>query len=580
MTLKEKIKEIKKSSTLNCLPIYPDIGKAKDLDELWEKAIKHNLPDKNIVIQWHKVLKDYIEKESNITLSIRRFGSHSKKEDSSVLRRGFLNKVIVNGNESFNTFFVDNGFTAYFYSLAKDGYAPVDWREFKDLIDNFEFPCGYFQTNKEKELAAYHKGKDPGISIKGYKIAHIFSAGENYSENAGYLKIADFCNTVFPRGDRSEWEANILTNGKHHRPIYLDDESEAKKIKDFAIAHFIRTVHPINYFLVPNKTNTKDESSGLIKTNIYWHDYDDGGKEKNEIGEYSKLIEYVATKIKDIYKDTNVYQEFLDMIFPTGNCIYPKGKNVQIDAQYSIGIWKEKIGNISAETKQNTKINSIVNSTISNTPSSVTNNFADFEKFAGLDGISSPSGYSTNIRKIMKELGITSLDKLNNDINGAIDYCTKKMNNVVTKKEKKGYSDCRSALKKYKKYLESTELYIECRKSWSSFRPLDRHCTGYCIKNDIITVYYGLGFSSDKPVSKKISPNDMGELIAILDKAITNNVLKKSNTTINTVHGALSTYEYSYKGQSAWNCGSLFDNSTIGETLSKRYNDLINKLTT
>jgi hypothetical protein len=234
--------------------------------------------------------------------------------------------------------------------MVKDGYAPKDCKELKTLIDNFEFPCGFIQTDAEKKLAAYKRGVNPEISTKGYKIAHIFSAGEKYDTCAGYSKIADFCKTYFPRGEREEWQDNTLPSGKYYRPIDLDESSDIGKIKKFAIAHFLRTVHPINYFLVPNKINTRDKSSGIIKTNIYWYDHDNGGQENNEIGEYPKLVEYVAAKVKDIYKDVfgdsgkSIYQEFLDLIYPTGNCVDPKETNVTIDAEYAIGIWQKKAG--------------------------------------------------------------------------------------------------------------------------------------------------------------------------------------------------------------------------------------------
>ena len=357
MTLQEKLRDIKRTSTLTKLNEYPATETAKDLNELWEKVIEPNLPDKNAVAQWHEILLDYIEQD-NISFSIRRFGSRSKKENSMVLRRGFLNKVFWNGQEQFNTFYVDNSFPAYFYSMVKDGYAPKDCKELKTLIDNFEFPCGFIQTDAEKKLAAYKRGVNPEISTKGYKIAHIFSAGEKYDTCAGYSKIADFCKTYFPRGEREEWQDNTLPSGKYYRPIELDESSDIGKIKKFAIAHFLRTVHPINYFLVPNKINTRDKSSGIIKTNIYWYDYDNGGQENNEIGEYPKLVEYVAAKVKDIYKDVfgvsgkSIYQEFLDLIYPTGNCVDPKETNVTIDAEYAIGIWQKKVGTVPASTSK------------------------------------------------------------------------------------------------------------------------------------------------------------------------------------------------------------------------------------
>ena len=360
MTLKEKLNAIDKTSTVKSLNKYPDVETAKDLDELWKKVIEPNLPDKDAVKQWHKILMDYISQD-DATFSIRRFGSRSKKETSMVLRRGFLNKVYVNGTESFNTFYVDNGFPAYFYSMAKDGYAPEDWKEFKSLIDNFSFPCGYIQTRVEKQLAAYKCGTNPGVSYNGYKIAHIFSAGEKYSIAAGYAKVGDFCKAVFPRGDRDEWKHDRLSMGQPCRPIRINDVTEADRIRKFVVAHFLRTVHPINYFLVPNKTNTRDEASGIIKTNIYWHDYDNSGKEENEIGEYPKLVEYVAAKIKDIYKNVkgdsgkSIYDEFLNLIYPTGNCINPTGVNVTIDAEYAIGIWQKKIGSVSVPLTASSK---------------------------------------------------------------------------------------------------------------------------------------------------------------------------------------------------------------------------------
>ena len=60
MTLKEKLNAIDKTSTVKSLNKYPDVETAKDLDELWKKVIEPNLPDKDAVKQWHKILMDYI----------------------------------------------------------------------------------------------------------------------------------------------------------------------------------------------------------------------------------------------------------------------------------------------------------------------------------------------------------------------------------------------------------------------------------------------------------------------------------------------------------------------------------------
>jgi hypothetical protein len=270
------------------------------------------------------------------------------------LRRGFLNKVFIKSEESFETFFVDNFFTSFFFSMAKDGFAPKDLDEFKQSMTTRMFPCGCIQTTDERALAAYFRGTNPEISGKGYKIAHIFSAGENYDTTAGYRSIGDFCDKEFPRGSRSEWSQKNI-HGHQYRRIVFNDTSKAEQVRKFAVAHFLRTVHPINYFLVPNKPGRYDEATNILKTNIYWNE---NGTERDEIGEYPKLVEYVAAKIKDIYKDVignsgkSIYQEFLDLIYPTGNCIDPKEVNVNIDAEYAIGLWQKKVGAVPASASK------------------------------------------------------------------------------------------------------------------------------------------------------------------------------------------------------------------------------------
>jgi hypothetical protein len=148
MTLKEKLKNIKNTSTVSPLNEYPDIKTAKDLDTLWINVIEPNLPSKSTIEKWHNILMEYI-KQSDAVFCLRAYASPSG--NSPILRRGFLNKVFIAGNEAFETFYVDNGFTAYFYSMAKDGYVPKDCNEFKSLIKSREFPCSFIQTNSEKQ---------------------------------------------------------------------------------------------------------------------------------------------------------------------------------------------------------------------------------------------------------------------------------------------------------------------------------------------------------------------------------------------------------------------------------------------
>ena len=325
MTLKEKLDAIAKTSTVKSLNKYPNVETAKDFDELWEKVIEPNLPDKNIVIEWHNLLTKYVQQE-NAVFTLRCYPK----------RRGFLNKVFVHSKESFGTFYTDNSIPFYVYSMAKDGFVP-DIKEFNDaMINNRTFPCSYFPSK-----GAYPQGKNHGINTKGYKLAHIFSAGEIYDKKAKYTSITDFCKAEFPDADIAKWNS-LLPDGKHYRRIDIDDDVKALTVKSFAVAHFLRSVHPINYFLVPLTNAKEDEKFHIKRTNIYWYDYGNTGKEETEIGEYSKLIEYVATKIKARFG--KVYDEFLDLIYPTVDSLNPNGDNYRIDAEYAIDIWKKKIG--------------------------------------------------------------------------------------------------------------------------------------------------------------------------------------------------------------------------------------------
>ena len=260
MTLIEKLDNIAKTSTVKSLKKYPDVETAKDFDELWKKVIEPNLPEKDVVIEWHNLLMKYI-KQSNAVFSLRAYGSGDA-------RRGFLNKVYINDEESFETFYTDNSVPFYFYSMAKDGFVP-SLTEFNDaMIKNRTFPYGYFPSSSGKKFAAYPVGKNPDINTKGYKLAHIFSAGENYSDAARYKEISKFCNVEFPRGVMADWSHRTLSNGKHYRRIDIDDNQKPETVRAFAVAHFLRSVHPLNYFLVPLRTGKADAVYEIKKTNI------------------------------------------------------------------------------------------------------------------------------------------------------------------------------------------------------------------------------------------------------------------------------------------------------------------------
>lgn len=317
MTLQDKIIDIQKTSKLTEIPL----GTAYDFDEFWNNFIEPRLPKKSVVLAWHKLLMEYINEEDAVFF-IRAFAGPPRK--SHLLRRGFYNTT----NYGFSAFYGDNGCTAYFYSMAFDGYVPT-LKEFEDVMKGRVFPCSYIQTKSERAYAAYHYGKDPGIATKGYKIAHVFSSGENFDKaSCGYNTIGDFCNKEFPRGESEDWSSTRTdVYGKYHyREIKIKSMADADRIRKFLVAHFLRTVHPINYFLVPKKAN------------IYWYD---SGILRDEIGENKDLILYVANKLKAIYG--TAYDEFVSLIFPSDVSLI-SAKNKIINAEYGPELWRTKKG--------------------------------------------------------------------------------------------------------------------------------------------------------------------------------------------------------------------------------------------
>lgn len=219
--------------------------------------------------------------------------------------------------------------------------------------------------------------------------------------------------------------------------------------------------------------------------------------------------------------------------------------------------------------------------------------FADFEKKMEQAGLKSGKTYSSLIRKIMAELGIASIQELNQRLDEAIEYCENMRKERKEDKGRKKYRDAISALRKYKELLNKefpsedllnngkgnwSELYIRYERGWQSFVPVGEHVTRYCIQDNEITISSDISFMPGPTVVKKINVEDMGELLSILNEAYDYNLFAKSNTSINTVHGKTLTYEYTYRGKSGIDCGRLFEGNSRADVLQTRYNKLIEKL--
>lgn len=290
MTLEEKLKSIDKPAVL---PL--GTGNPTSVEELWRTFIEPRLPKKEIVLQWHRVLMEYI-RQSNAVFPVRGYASPErgyatkglKKYDT--LRRGFLTQT----SDSYRFFYTDNFHVAYYLKLAVDGYVP----SVQELLSAYKrrvFPARFgTDTSEERELMAMPRGgKNPGFTLAGYMIAHVFDVGKEYYENGKRLSLKrDILDIYYPRGEREDWEVVCDCTGDY----YLRELDVKPIAKKYMIAAFLRFVHPFNYFLMPKRTVCSIDISGQ-----------------------ESLLQYVKSKFRELYGPA--YEEFLTLIMPESSCV-------------------------------------------------------------------------------------------------------------------------------------------------------------------------------------------------------------------------------------------------------------------
>lgn len=276
MNLIEKLDTISKPKIKNL-----EKGSATSIEQVWTNLIAKYLPEKESVFEWHEILKEYIDTGSP-TFAIRGYNSYPK-ERYGELRRGFLTKT-----EEFSYFYTDNFFAAYFYKMAIDGFIPT----LTELIEVFKqrlFPSRFGRnTFEEQELLAIKQGKDPGINNAGFKIAHILPVGKEYFYNNQVLGSKEILSKYFPKGERYDWKLKEDLYGAY----YVREIEAGEEARRFAVAHFLRFVHPFNYFLCPKKNCEKNDKC-------------------LELAEYQPLLNYAHDYMLKTYGEA--YIEFLDL---------------------------------------------------------------------------------------------------------------------------------------------------------------------------------------------------------------------------------------------------------------------------
>lgn len=300
MTLLEKL------NTINVPRVVPlQEGKAQTAEEFWDSFIIHNLPAKDVVLKWHRVLMEYV-KRPDAMFAIRGYNTAAKDNYDS-LRRGFLTKT----NAGYSFFYTDNFHAAYYLKMALDGYVPtVD--EMIDAYNSRKFPARFGRdTSNERSMMAMPKGIDPGIQTAGYKLAHILNVGKDYFVQGQSISLSRIVQKYFDGGERTDWKWCADRTGSY----FLRDYEVHPSARSFLVAEFLRFVHPFNYFLTPKKACALSSVS-------------------SDIAEYPPLVDFVQAKYAIMYGEA--YKEFLSLVMPQEFTQAPVCGNIIVGLKYGL----------------------------------------------------------------------------------------------------------------------------------------------------------------------------------------------------------------------------------------------------
>lgn len=251
----------------------PDLtaGSTDTVGSFFEACVSRTLPRADVIEGWNNLLNWYVN-EPDAVFFVRRNASGRDAQGNWNIRRGFLTKH----PDGFQYVFVDNSFSMFFYSMAINNIVP-EKDDFKQFILSRQMRCGSFAISMERQHRAYKTGSAPVINSKGWKLSHIFSANADYD-----FDYADDIERICPLGSYDQFVVQQGSDYPYRRMDYNLSAEDKAKVK----AHFLRVVHPINYFLSPQR-------QGVNKSHLF--------EEGSDIGEYSPLLTYCRKYLQETY---------------------------------------------------------------------------------------------------------------------------------------------------------------------------------------------------------------------------------------------------------------------------------------
>ena len=311
-------------------------GKANTPEQLYNNCISvpypsDTHPDAAKVTQaikdWHKLLVWYANQDGAVFLSRLYESQRTNGVDDN--RR---NSLTVSNNYSYA--FCSNYFPRIILSMALNGFCPTEADFWNWLVTNKTAHLGYFKSTAiERRIAAYPLGSyNAKFYTSGWYLAHIISVNAMTYKGHNNIDVRD----IFQLGDESMWEFDA-TLGKIIRKNGSTIDANQKAV---AIAHFLRCVDPINYFLVPNKNN------------VVYHEVNAG--DGTPLGENRFVVEYMLIKAFERFGDT--LEDFLNLSLADVDIhsICSAANKAKISASPIDAVYKIGINNNGAPTLKNT----------------------------------------------------------------------------------------------------------------------------------------------------------------------------------------------------------------------------------
>ena len=301
------------------------IGSASTPQELYDTCItiaypsdaRNMMTDKitQAIIGWHELLSWYAEQDGAVLLS-RLYESEgtSGKWDN---RR---NSLTISKN--YNYAFCSNHFARVIMTMALNGFVP-DKKDFWNMMVNergFYLSALFGLTPVEKRISAYsQKVYNAKFYTPGWYLAHIISVKDMPYKDYQDIDVKN----IFKLGKESEWQLDSTRGSKIRRN---KDTLNARE-KKVAIAHFLRCLNPINYFLVPNQNNT-------IYNKI-------NASDGSPLGENKFVVQFMLIKAYERFG--SVFEDFLEKVLADIDIksIYKQKSSIasaKIHAEYALGI--------------------------------------------------------------------------------------------------------------------------------------------------------------------------------------------------------------------------------------------------